>query len=411
MIARVRPCVLRGVVRAVTSKSCAHRALIAAALADKPTVVTIDAGNDDIRATAACLTALGASVKAEGARWRVTPIGPRAAGGEALLDCGESGSTLRFLLPVAALWAEPAAFTGHGRLPQRPHTPLIEALRAHGAAVSADTLPLRVSGPIEAGVYTLPGDVSSQYASGLMFALPRLQGPSAIRFTSPVSSKGYLDLTRAALSRFGVTVDEAEGGYDVPGGQVYRSPGALTVEGDWSAAAFWYAANALGADVRVTGLDPRSAQGDARLPSLIDAMRVTPADGTVEIDADPVPDLVPALAVAATGLRRGVRFANAGRLRAKECDRLSAMAQNLAVLGADVAQGPDWLTVRPSPLRGARVSGFGDHRIVMAMAVAATRAEGETVITDAEAVSKSYPDFWRDFETLGGDARVEQTGA
>ena len=411
MIARIRPARLRGEVKAVTSKSCAHRALICAALSDRPTDVMIDAANDDIFATARCLEAMGARIEISGARWRVSPCDEARIGPDPVLDCGESGSTLRFLLPVAGLLRAKTRFVGHGRLPERPHTDLIAAMRANGASVSSDTLPLTVRGPLRPGAYALPGHISSQYFSGLLFALPRLGGTSAIRFTTPPSSVGYLRLTLNALRQFGVSVAETGEGYDIPGGQVYRSPGQLTVEGDWSAAAFWYECNALGGGVTIRGLDEHSAQGDGALCGLLERMRLTPPGGVCEIDADPVPDLVPALAAAATGMRGETRFVNAARLRLKECDRLSAMAEGLGAMGADVTEEKDALTVRPSRLHGARVRGWGDHRIVMALAVAAASAAGESEITDAEAVSKSYPGFWRDYQALGGDAHVEQAGS
>ena len=406
MIARVRPGRLSGSVDAVTSKSCAHRALICAALSDKSTDVLIDSPNDDIQATARCLTALGARVERDGAHWRVDPIRAAAAGPSAL-DCGESGSTLRFLIPIAASLGAEAAFTGRGKLPTRPNTHLCEALRRHGARIDSDLLPMTVRGPIGPGEYLLPGDISSQYASGLLFALPRLGGDSRVRFTTPLNSRGYVALTVNALRAFGVRVDWRGDAIDIPGGQAYRSPGALRVEGDWSAAAFWLTANACGSDVRVEGLDPGSAQGDRAIESALKALGQTVPGSPAVIDARDIPDLVPALAVAAALSRGGARIGNAGRLRYKECDRLAAMAEGLGAMGADITQTDDGLIIGPSRLRGARVRGWNDHRIVMALAVAALSARGDTLIDDAEAVSKSYPGFWRDFKALGGVADVE----
>ena len=403
MIARIQGGRLRGAVRAVTSKSCAHRLLIAAALADAPTDIVIDAANQDIEATARCLQALGAGVAQSGASWRVTPVRPVES---AALDCGESGATLRFLMPVAAALGTAALFTGQGRLPERPHVPLCEALRAHGAHIDSDRLPMRVRGVPMSGEYRLPGDVSSQYVSGLMLALPLLDGDSRIRFTTPMASQSYIGLTVDALAAFGVQVRKEENGYAVPGGQRYHSPGRARVEGDWSAAAFWLAANATGSAVTVDGLNDRSAQGDRAVLRVMDQLRT----GSAVIDASDIPDLVPAIAAAAASLPGQTRVVNAGRLRYKECDRLAALAQGLSAMGARVRETEDGLDITGGPLHGARVAGFNDHRVVMALAIAALSAKGETVIDDAQAVSKSYPGFWADFIALGGHAHVEQSG-
>lgn len=403
MIARIRPGRLRGAVRAVTSKSCAHRAIIAAALADAPTELVMDAPGRDLEATIRCLRALGAGVEQANGIWRVTPLRPPE---EARLDCGESGSTLRFLLPVAAALGVRAEFTGEGRLPLRPHAPLAGALRRHGVSVSADAPPMRVCGVPSGGEYSLPGDVSSQFATGLLLALPLLKEDSRVTFASPIESESYVRLTAAMLARFGVrAVCEAEG-WLVPGGQTYRSPGRLAVEGDWSAAAFWLAANAAGGAVSVEGLDDASAQGDRIAPEVFRALR----GGNAVIDAADIPDLVPPLAAAAASLPGRTRITRAGRLRFKECDRLAALAEGLSALGARVRETADGLEIEGGPLRGARVKGCRDHRVVMALAVAALSAEGETVVEDAEAVDKSYPDFWKDFTALGGHAHVEQSG-
>lgn len=414
MIATIRGGRLSGTIRAVTSKSCAHRLLICAALSDAPTEVEIETINADIEATARCLNALGAEVKRTESGYRVAPADVSAAG-QARLDCGESGSTLRFLLPVTALYPRGShmELTGSDRLPERPNTALTEAMRLHGAAVSADFVPLTVEGPMKSGRYELPGNISSQYISGLLFALPLLEGDSQIRFTTEVESGSYIDLTLAALRVFGVSVQAVSGGYDIPGGQVFRSPGVVRAEGDWSNAAFWLAARALGSDIQVTGLDPDSAQGDRAVMRVLEEMRG--ADGKLvgcRIDAADIPDLVPVLAVAATQAAGETVFVNAGRLRIKECDRLHAMRENLTKLGACVEETEDGMIIRGrTALHGAEVDSFNDHRIAMAMAVAATVAEGEIVIRDAGAVAKSYPSFYRDFISLGGVADLNEREA
>ena len=400
----VTPARLSGSVRVPASKSAAHRLLICAALADAPTRVTIDATNRDIDATADGLRCLGADIRREGDALVVSPAVRVCE--EAALDCGESGSTLRFLLPVAAALGGRARFTGHGRLPSRPNAPLVEALRQHGAQIDADLLPMNVSGPLSGGLWTLPGDVSSQYITGLLFALPLLSEDSGIALTTRLESAAYVDMTLEALARFGVTVAPTEKGWRVPGRQRYRSPGAVRVEGDWSAAAFWLAANALGAAIDVEGLNPDSAQGDRAVSALL---------GSPRIDASGVPDLVPALAVAAANLPRETVVTGAARLRLKESDRLESVAALLRGLGHAVAVTGDGLVIRggaPMPCAGdiRTVDGANDHRVVMAAAVAAAFSDRPVRITGAEAVEKSYPDFFRDFRALGGIAHVEHAG-
>ena len=397
----VQPGRLAGTVRVPASKSAAHRALICAALADAPTDIRLNASNRDIEATAHCLAALlGTDIRPVEGGLRVTPsaIRPKSA----LLDCGESGSTLRFLLPVAAALGIPTCFTGHGRLPERPNAALTDALRAHGAGVDADTLPMNVQGPVTGGRWALPGNVSSQYVTGLLFALPLLAEDSEIALTTPLESSGYVDMTLDALRQFGIEVLTVSGGWRVPGGQAYRSPGELEVDGDWSAAAFWLAANALGSYVRLEGLRPDSPQGDRAFPDLM---------GREEIDVRDVPDLVPALAAAAALMPQRTRITGAARLRLKESDRLATTAAMINAMGGRAEAEPDGLIVDGGlPLTGGTVDGANDHRIVMAAAILAAAAQGPTRITGAEAVEKSYPDFFRDFNQLGGRAHVESTG-
>ena len=400
----VMPSGLRGSVRVPASKSAAHRALICAALADGPTDISIRALNRDIEATAACLNALGAAVEHTPGGLRVSPVARVPE--EAALDCGESGSTLRFLIPVAAALNARAVFTGRGRLPERPNAVLTEALRAHGASIDADTLPMRVSGPVAGGRWALPGNVSSQYVTGLMFALPLLDGDSEIALTTALESSAYVDMTLRALARFGVQVEAIEGGWRIPGRQRYRSPGRMEIEGDWSAAAFWLAANAMGGEVRPEGLREDTAQGDRAALTLL---------GMDRIDASGVPDLVPALAVAAAHRPGQTVITGAARLRLKESDRLETVAAMLKALGHDVRVTADGLMIEggaPAPCADAVrvVAGANDHRVVMAAAVAAAFADRPVRILGAQAVEKSYPDFFRDFESLGGQIHVEPAG-
>lgn len=392
---------LSGTIAAIPSKSQAHRLLICAALAGKTTTLRCAALSRDILATADCLRALGAKVDRTTEGFSVTP-GPRPGRAEA--DCGESGSTLRFLLPVAGALGVDTTFRLHGRLPQRPISPLWEEMERMGAWLSrptADTV--RCEGALRPGTYTLAGDVSSQFISGLLFALPGLSGDSEIRLTGAVQSKPYLDMTLGALRTFGVTVLEEAWGYRIPGGQSFRSPGELTVEGDWSNGAFWLTAQALGSALQVTGLDPHSSQGDRAAEALLP--RILAGGG--DIDVSQIPDLVPTLAVAAAQGGGVTRFVGAGRLRIKESDRIASVSALLRALGGRTEEGPDSLTVYPTGLTGGTVSAENDHRIAMAAAVASTVCREPVTILGAQAVEKSYPAFWQDFRALGGEVREE----
>lgn len=400
----ITPSPLAGTVRVPASKSAAHRLLIAAALADGPTRIAISAMNRDIEATIDCLRALGADIRPDGGGLAVSPIADAPA--EAALDCGESGSTLRFLLPVAAALGVRAVFTGHGRLPQRPNAPLAAALRSHGATIDGDLLPMAARGPLTGGLWTLPGNMSSQYVTGLLFALPLLDGDSEIRLTTPLASAAYVDMTLQALGQFGIAVEASANGWRIPGNQRYHSPGEAAAEGDWSSAAFWLAGNALGARIDVVGLDHTSVQGDRAVTELL---------GKPAIDATNVPDLVPALAVVAASLPQQTVITGAARLRLKESDRLRSVADMLAALGHGVTVTPDGLVIdggAPTPCEGdiRTVDGANDHRIVMAAAVAAAFSDRPVRVTGAQAAEKSYPDFFRDFTLLGGQAHVEHAG-
>ena len=418
----IKPGRLSGKVRAPASKSAAHRALVCAALGDALTTLRVNALNDDLEATIDALTALGAVIDFDprGERLAVRPIegapglrrrieglegriAPHVDYGQRLtVDCGESGSTLRFMLPVTLALGARARFAGHGRLPERPNKPLTDALRAHGAVIDADTLPMNAEGPLRGGLWSLPGDVSSQYVTGLLLALPLLPGDSEIRLTTLLASAPYVDMTLAMLRRFGITVEPAAGGWRVPGGQAYRSPGELAVEGDWSAAAFWLAANAFGGDIAVEGLSDDSAQGDRAVARLL---------GRPEIDASNVPDLVPALAAAAAVLPQRTVITGAARLRLKESDRLQTTAAVINGLGGHAEITADGLVIEGGmPLAGGEVDGANDHRIVMAASILATCCAGPTVIRGAEAVNKSYPAFFEHFRALGGKCDVQPAG-
>lgn len=402
------PATITGTIPAIASKSDAHRRLICAALGDRPTTLEISTTSRDIEATIDCLTALGAVIERRGDRVKVVP-GANMPDGP-LLDCGESGSTLRFLLPVAAALGGRTSFVGHGRLPQRPLDDLVRVMKAGGVSFSSDTLPFTISGKLTGGTYALPGNVSSQYITGLLLALPLLDRDSRIELTSPLESRGYVDMTISALKDFGINVTPTDRGWDIPGGQTFRGTNAQ-VEGDWSNAAFWLCAGAVSGPVTVTGLRQDSCQGDKAVLDILKRFgaQVTTAENAVtvapgalkgcEIDVSDIPDLLPVLAVTAACAQGETRFTGAARLRLKESDRLATTAAMLRDLGAQAQELPDGLVVSGS-LAGGTVDGAGDHRIVMSAAIASGRCRDAVTITGAEAADKSYPAFWDDLEKL-----------
>lgn len=416
MRAVVSPASLSGTLRAVPSKSHAHRALICAALADTATRLLCPLSCEDIDATANCLRALGAKITRDGDFLTVIP---GKAPEKAELFCRESGSTLRFLLPVAASLGTETVFYGEGRLGKRPLSPLTDALRSHGVRVFGsgpfgDGLPLSVKGKLLPGDFSLDGGISSQFFTGLLLALPLSEGESVLRVSGRLESAPYVDLTLGVQSSFGVRVDRLQDAFRVfP--SAYRSPGVLRVEGDWSAAAFWLVAGVLGGDVTLTGLSGDSAQGDRIIAQLLRSMGGdVSSDGEkvrakasslhgAEIDASQIPDLVPVLAVAAAFADGVTSITGASRLRLKESDRIESVCRMIRDLGGDCAPREDGLTVRGAPsLRGGTVDAWGDHRIAMSAAAASLRCRSPVVISGAEAVKKSYPSFFDDYIHLGG---------
>lgn len=394
MNVRIYPCTLDGDVVAPASKSAAHRAFLCAALAKETSEIELSSSSQDIEATVRCIEAAGGKVQKEGDLYRVSPVTKKK---NAVYDCGESGSTLRFFLPVAAALGTGGTFTGRGRLPERPIGELAEALR--GCKLSSDRLPLSLSGRLQSGVFRMRGDVSSQYVTGLLFALPLLEGDSEIELTTPLESASYVKLTLSVLESFGIRAEETQNGWRVAGGQTYRPGGRYKVEGDWSNAAFFLTASVIGNLVRVRGVNRPSAQGDSAIRDVLLSIR---SSGS-EIDASDIPDLVPAVSVAAAYATGRTVIKNASRLRLKECDRLHAVAVNLNALGGKAEELPDGLVIDGTGgLKGGRVDGFNDHRIVMSMAIAATKADAPVEIIGAEAVNKSYPSFFEEFKRLGG---------
>ena len=407
---------LTGTLAAIPSKSAAHRLMICAALADRQTAITCPQGSQDIDATIRCLTGLGASFLRRGKDYLVTPAAPDRRADHCLLDCGESGSTLRFLLPVAGALGTDATFQLAGRLAQRPMAPLIEQLEAHGCKTYLDPekKTLSISGQLTPGAYRLPGDVSSQFFTGLLFALPLLGEESSLEIDGPLESASYLRLTLQALAAFGVTPERTETGWVIRP-QPYRTPGTARVEGDWSNAAPWLCMGAIDGDsITVKGLDPDSLQGDKAVCRVLGEMgvpihrtadRFTSHPGRLHpttIDARDIPDLVPVLAALAASIPGTTTITGAARLRLKESDRLATTAATLNALGGQVEVTEDGLRIHgKAQLLGGTVDAAGDHRIAMAAAVAACACSEPVVITGAQAVEKSYPTFWQDLRAPG----------
>ena len=397
----VNHAVLSGELDIPASKSCAHRLIICAALAEGESVISGVTMSKDIEATIGAMTALGAGFEINGDAVKVRGIGNRAE--QAVIDCNESGSTLRFIIPVAAALGTEAEFKGRGRLPQRPIDIFKRELGRNGITFLTEEMPYRISGKLRGGEYRIEGDVSSQFVTGLLFALPLLDQDSEIVLTSHLESRPYVDITIDILRKFGVTVEETENSFRIRGNQRFLAHNER-VEGDYSQAAFFYVANALGSDVNIGNLDENSVQGDRRITELV---REWKTEGCYKADCSDIPDLVPVLAVlGAFGRKRSVIY-NAKRLRIKESDRLSTTAAMLNALGGDVEVTDDGLIIEPTDaMHGGTVDGAGDHRIVMAAAVAATAISGEVIIRGAEAAEKSYPDFFSDYTKLGGKANV-----
>ena len=436
----VEPSGLRGRLTVPPSKSILHRSLVCAGMSGDLTLS--DPGesplSNDILATKECMLAL-----MEVLDTRKTGALPSEEPLE--LFCGESGSTLRFLVPLAAALGVPARFTGEGRLPQRPMGEYEAILEGKGVRLDFPggglSLPLTVSGKMKPGIFRVPGHISSQYISGLLMALPLLDGDSEIELTTPLESEPYVEMTRVVMRAFGVETEKTKTGYRVAGGQIYCREEPYRAEPDFSQAAFWLTAAYLGHDVEVMGLPERSPQGDRAILELLadfremygspeDKMPVLglsekdllsvpeetessgiPEEKTIDIDASQIPDLVPILAVAAAATPCVTRIRHAERLRLKECDRLAAVHGLLLKLGIEAVQTDDGLIISgharyaKHPLfRSCEVDSYHDHRIVMAAAIAATRAEGPVRISDFRSVEKSYPEFFADFRKLGGSA-------
>lgn len=418
------PGVLAGGVKVPPSKSICHRAVICAGLSPGKSTINNVTLSEDIEATVEAMKSLGAVIEKKTGFLEVDGVGKLKAA-EREIDCHESGSTLRFLVPLAAAAGGSTAFHGRGKLAERPLNPYYEIFDMQGIEYETRNgkLPLVVQGRLRPGEYRLSGSISSQFISGLLFALPILDGDSRITITTELESKPYVDLTIDALKHFSIDVEN--NGYNeliIKGNQRYRANDCV-VEGDYSQAAFWLAAGTLGADIACMGLKLESLQGDKVIMDIIESMggKIVREEAAIKalpskmygtaIDASQCPDLVPVLAVLAALSCGTTSITNAERLRLKESDRLAALVSELGKLGADIDEKKDGLIIRGKEfLKGGTVDSWNDHRIAMALAVASLRCKEPVVIKGADSVRKSYPDFWEHFRSLGGNTNERSLG-
>ena len=417
---KISPSVLHGEISLPASKSAVHRAVICAALAEgKSRIYGVAELSNDIRATIECMKVLGASAEYNGASITVDGKGVFTKE-NVTLDCGESGSTLRFIIPVAAAGGISAEFVGHGKLPERPIGVYTDCLPGNGVACqTAGGLPFRISGKLHSGIYEIPGNISSQFITGLLLALPLCSGDSSIILTTPLQSVGYVQMTTDIMAQFGVNVQQTENGWFIKGNQRYKPCSRYYAEGDWSQAAFFMTAAALGGEITINNLDIDSAQGDKACVEIYRRFGADVYTGNgivrvkadklrgINVDARDIPDLVPAIAAAAAFAEGKTVISGAERVRLKECDRLAAMCKELSALGADIEETPDGLVIfGKNTIKGGFAEGHNDHRVVMALASIAAGSEGDIVISDMESVGKSYPMFFEEYKRLGGKADV-----
>ncbi len=392
MEAIITPKKLSGKIKAPQSKSAAHRAIIAAALCKEKTEIELSDLSQDIKATLGCISALSGDYEYKNGIITIIPI--ENPHGKVMLNAGESGTTARILQPVARALFGDVEIIGQGRLEKR-----------------IAGLP---QGALHAGLHEVSGAVSSQYISGLLFALPLLDGDSEIKVTDKISSAPYIEMTIDTLARFGITIEKEENSFFIKGGQDYRSPKNLKIEGDFSSAAFFLCAGAMGGEITVDGLDINSKQGDKKILEIVASAgaEVETRGGGVKVlprylrgfsvDAGDIPDLVPVLGSLAAAAEGESKIYNVDRLRFKESDRLSAVIKNICALGGKAVYNEDVLKISGGGLRGGAADGFSDHRMVMSAAVASVACLQKVYISTADAVKKSYNRFFEDFRMLGG---------
>lgn len=387
----ILPRLLRGEINAIPSKSMAHRMLICAAFSQESTDFICAQANQDIEATAECLGSLGADIQRKSWGYHIEPI--RDFSSDAKLNCHESGSTLRFLLPIVGALGVTAIFKMEGRLPQRPLSPLWEELERMGCRLRfISENELECSGKLQPGEFFIDGNVSSQFVTGLIFATSLLDGDSKIHIVGNLESAPYVAMTQNVMELFGVHSEN----FSIHGGQKYYSPGTMNVEGDWSNAAFFLGAQALGNPVQVRNLSSNSIQGDRAVSQLLPTL-----EQFITVSAANIPDLVPILSVVAAA-KQGAVFTDIQRLRTKESDRVESVIAMIEALGGKAEQTDSTLTVFGTGLTGGTVNSMNDHRIAMSAAIAATVCKKTVTILGADCVKKSYPSFWDEYKKLGG---------
>ncbi len=399
---------LSGEVSVPTSKSYAHRAIIAAALADGKSLVDKINFSMDIKATIDAMVSLGAVISSNGELCEISGIKNTVKSCE--IDCKESGSTLRFIIPIAAALGISCKFTGEGKLPTRPIDTYRRELSLHNIKFDCDGFPFEISGKLTGGEFKVEGNISSQFVTGLLYALPLCEMDSSIEILGKLESKPYVDMTIEILQKYGIEISESSNAngenlkYFIKGNQKY-SPKNIEIEGDFSQAAFFYTANALGSNIQINGMNEKSIQGDKKTLEIIDEIGYNENMlNSFCVDASNFPDLVPILTVLASFCSDKCEITNIARLKIKESDRILAIADAINSIGGKVEPHADKLVIYPvKGFHSGIINGCNDHRIVMSAAIASTRSDGDIIITDAQAITKSYPSFWEDFKNLGGE--------
>lgn len=399
---RIKPKNLSGKLRLPSSKSVSHRALLAAALSDGESKIKGILDCDDTDATLRALFALGVETRCEEDYIIVKGFSKRPEVVD--VDCKESGSTLRFIIPIAAALGVYGIFDGSGRLPNRPITPYITEFEKKGITFESNTMPYRMKGQLQSGRFYIAGDISSQFITGLLYALPLLDGNSEIILTSPLESRPYIDLTIQVLNQFGIEVLSLEDSFFIKGNQTFTATD-FDVECDYSQAGFFLVSNMLGSEIELTNISPKSMQGDRVVVDIIDDLvKYRGTFSPLNIDACDIPDVVPILAVLASFADGTSNIRNCGRLRIKESDRLEAVTTVLNSIGADIIIENEGLVINGvKSFTGGICDSYNDHRIAMMLAIAAQKCEEPLIITNSECVAKSYPTFFEDLRSLGGE--------
>lgn len=417
MKAFIEPAQMGGKINAIASKSYAHRMLLCAMLSDSQVELKGTTFSKDIEATLNCVKALGFDVQHRKDGYMIKKAAKPSE--NIVLDCIESGSTLRFIIPIALALGKECEVIGKEGLAKRPLKDLLDTLRQNGAIIYGDCLPLRLAGKLRAGDYRIKGDISSQYITGLMMALPLLEGDSTITIDGDIVSSKYLDITKDVLKDFGIRIEDLDGGYYIQGNQKYKPTKELKVQGDWSNAAFWLALGALNKEVKIAGLSFESVQGDREILQILmdmgakvsmsgNELMVAPGKlHSITLDAKDIPDLVPIVSVVMTRADGISTIKNVDRLRIKETDRLQAVLDVLKKMGIQARYVDEELQILGGKIKSFEVDSYNDHRMVMMAAIAASIADGKCQINNIEAVNKSYPAFFDDYKALGGRVNVK----